>query len=125
MARRSAGKPKYLMTVTGQLFKHLGLQMYSGAIPAIAELVSNAYDAMARNVWITIPLDRALTSEDKIVVRDDGHGMSADDANSLYLAVGRNRRSAGEMTKPYNGLQPRRVQGRKGIGKLAAEGDSG
>jgi hypothetical protein len=42
MARKTAAKPKYLMTVTGQLFKHLGLQMYSGAIPAIAELVSNA-----------------------------------------------------------------------------------
>jgi hypothetical protein len=36
MARKTAAKPKYLMTVTGQLFKHLGLQMYSGAIPAIA-----------------------------------------------------------------------------------------
>jgi hypothetical protein len=77
---------------------------------------------MARNVWITIPLDSALEPGDKIVVRDDGHGMSGDDANSLYLAVGHNRRSAGEMTKPYNGLQPRRVQGRKGIGKLAGFG---
>jgi hypothetical protein len=36
------------MTVAGQLFKHFGLQMYSGAVPALAELISNAYDAMER-----------------------------------------------------------------------------
>ena len=28
---------EYKMTVAGQLFKHLGLQMYSGAVPAISE----------------------------------------------------------------------------------------
>ena len=49
-------KREYTMTLAGQLVKHLGLQMYSGAVPAIAELISNAYDAMARNVWITIRL---------------------------------------------------------------------
>jgi hypothetical protein len=113
------------MTVAGQLFKHLGLQMYSGAVPAIAELVSNAYDAMARNVWITIPLDRALNRGDEIIVKDDGHGMSADDANNLYLAVGRNRRVTGEMTQRFGGLPPRKVQGRKGIGKLAGFGIAG
>jgi hypothetical protein len=123
--RKAKNKPKYLMTVAGQLFKHLGLQMYSGAVPAIAELVSNAYDAMARNVWITVPLDQAITSDDEIIVRDDGHGMSAKDANSLYLAVGRNRRSDGDVTNPYNGLSARKVQGRKGIGKLAGFGIAG
>jgi hypothetical protein len=35
------------MHVSGALVKHLGLQMYTGAVPAIAELVSNAWDAMA------------------------------------------------------------------------------
>lgn len=117
--------PKYLMTVAGQLFKHLGLQMYAGAIPALSELISNAYDAMARNVWISIPLDQPITSDDKIIVKDDGHGMSATDANEFYLAVGLNRRASGEMTQPYNGLRPRKVQGRKGIGKLAGFGIAG
>jgi len=114
---------QYRMTVAGQLFKHLGLQMYSGAVAAISELVSNAYDAMARNVWITIPTGRPIQQTDEVKVEDDGHGMSFDECNSLYLAVGMNRRSNGsEWTKPYNGLKPRRVQGRKGIGKLAGFG---
>lgn len=118
-----SNKRQYKMTVAGQLFKHLGLQMYSGAVPAISELISNAYDAMARNVWITIPTGGALTHDDVIVVEDDGHGMNFDECNSLYLSVGRDRRShENEWTKEYNGLSSRKVQGRKGIGKLAGFG---
>lgn len=83
----------YKTTVAGQLFKHLGLQMYSGAVPAISELISNAYDAMAGNVWIEIPTGHPIQQADKIVVKDDGHGMNFDDCNSLYLTVGRDRRS--------------------------------
>lgn len=127
MARKQAKeKPRqrqYKMTVAGQLFKHLGLQMYSGAVPAICELISNAYDAMAKNVWITIPTGRPIQERDEIIVMDDGHGMSFEECNSLYLSVGINRRSAGsDWTNPYNGLKPRKVQGRKGIGKLAGFG---
>lgn len=113
----------YRMTVRGQLFKHLGLQMYSGAVPAITELISNAYDAMAQNVWVTLPLGRPITSRDRIIVRDDGHGMSFSECNRLYLAIGRDRRGGrAGLTKGYNGVKPRRVQGRKGIGKLAGFG---
>ncbi|MEA2898697.1 MAG: hypothetical protein QOJ84_4312 [Bradyrhizobium sp.] len=119
----AAKKPsKYVMTVAGQLFKHLGLQMYSGAVPALAELISNSYDAMAKNVWITLPVDRPLKPNDTVIVEDDGHGMSSADVSQLYLTVGRDRRSLGDFTKPYNGLLARKVQGRKGIGKLAGFG---
>lgn len=114
---------KYTMTVAGQLFRHLGLQMYSGAVPAIAELISNAYDAMARNVWIAIPTGRALQESDQIKVTDDGHGMTFGECNDQYLNVGRDRRGGQSgHTESYNDLEPRRVQGRKGIGKLAAFG---
>ncbi|HUW81460.1 MAG TPA: ATP-binding protein [Phycisphaerae bacterium] len=122
-AQEPSGKRQYKMTVAGQLFKHLGLQMYSGAVPAISELISNAYDAMAKNVWITIPTGRAIQQTDEIIVKDDGHGMSFKECNSLYLSVGYDRRAGGsEWTTPYNGLKPRKVQGRKGIGKLAGFG---
>jgi hypothetical protein len=118
-----SAKREYRMTVAGQLFKHLGLQMYSGAVPAISELISNAYDAMAKNVWITLPTGRPIQQPDEIIVKDDGHGMSFEECNSHYLSVGRNRRSGeSEWTKAYNGLKPRKVQGRKGIGKLAGFG---
>ncbi len=123
MKTQSGTTRHYKMTVAGQLFKHLGLQMYSGAVPAISELISNSYDAMARNVWITIPTERHITQEDKITVRDDGHGMNFEECHTLYLHVGRDRRSNQKSwTKPYNNLQARKVQGRKGIGKLAGFG---
>jgi hypothetical protein len=116
-------KRKYKLTLAGQLVKHLGLQMYSGAVSAIAELVSNAYDAMARNVWITIPLDVPLNdATNQIIVEDDGHGMTYEECNGLYLYVGYERRAKGEWTQPYNGLKARKVQGRKGIGKLSGFG---
>ena len=114
---------RYKMTVAGQFFRHLGLQMYSGAVPVISELISNAYDAMAKNVWVEIPIGRALRQTDKIIVKDDGHGMSFGECNSFYLNVGRDRRSGqGGWTKRYNGIGPRKVHGRKGIGKLAGFG---
>jgi len=119
----ASGGRDYKMTVAGQLFRHLGLQMYSGAVPAISELISNAYDAMAKNVWITLPTGRSIEPTDEIIVKDDGHGMTYNECNALYLTVGLDRRSnAVGWTKPYNGLKVRKVQGRKGIGKLAGFG---
>ncbi len=114
---------EYRVGVSGQLIKHLGLQMYSGAVPAIVELISNSYDAMAKNVWITIPVERPIKTNDQIVVKDDGHGMTYEECNNFYLQVGRDRRKGNfNKTKPYNGLNPRKIQGRKGIGKLAGFG---
>jgi Histidine kinase-, DNA gyrase B-, and HSP90-like ATPase len=116
----------YRMTIAGQLFKHLGLQMYSGAVPAISELISNSYDAMAKKVEVTIPFGRPISPDDQIVVKDNGFGMNLEDCNTQYLMVGRNRRGRGvEWTNEYNGVPPRKVQGRKGIGKLAGFGIAG
>jgi len=110
------------MQFAGTLVKHLGLQMYGGAVPAIAELVANSWDAEARNVWIDVPLDKPLDNETVIVVRDDGHGMSFDECNLEYLQVGRERRkTGGELSKGLKGAK-RRLMGRKGIGKLAGFG---
>lgn len=102
------------------MVKHLGLQMYSGAVPAIAELIANAWDAEAENVRVTIPLDEALDESSVIEVRDDGLGMTFEECDAKYLVLGRDRRavegarSAGEKRRP--------VMARKGIGKLAGFG---
>ena len=114
---------EYLMKVSGGLVRHLGLQMYSGAVPAIGELVSNAWDAMAQNVWIDIPLDKPITEDDEITVRDDGHGMTHEECNQEYLLIGRDRRrEEGDYSRPYKRMKRRRLQSRKGIGKLAGFG---
>ena len=105
------------MRYAGGIVRHLGLQMYAGAVPSIAELVANAWDADAANVTIKIPLGKSIACTSIGEVADDGRGMSFDDVNTLYLLVGRNRRRKGARTP-----QGRLVMGHKGIGKLAGFG---
>ena len=103
----------------GSLIEQLGAQLYPGTTATIAELISNAWDADAKNVWIEIPLDRAWGRGDQIVVTDDGSGMSYQDAETRYLMVGRKRRVELNLDLSDRG---RPLHGRKGIGKLAAFG---
>lgn len=101
------------MSFDPHTIEHLGIKMYSVLPNAIAELVANAYDAEAQNVHIK------LYDEDdnkKILVTDDGGGMSFDEINDKFLRIGRKRRNDDNGMSP-NGL--RKVTGRKGLGKLA------
>ena len=100
----------------GRLVEQLGAQMYPSATATVAELISNAWDADAENVWVEMPSGNWAGGE--IVVVDDGIGMGMHEAGEHYLVVGRNRRANGKQRT--NG--GRLVHGRKGIGKLAAFG---
>ena len=102
----------------GALVEQLGAQLYPSATATVAELISNAWDADARNVWVTIPLGHSWTTSDVIEVLDDGHGMTREEAQQQYLVVGRKRR----LQDGGNTHGGRPVHGRKGIGKLAAFG---
>jgi hypothetical protein len=99
--------------------------MYAGRpVPAIAELVSNSWDADAQSVKIRLPLDKPWNPNDErhvIEVADDGNGMAWDMIRDAYLDVGRDRREAEKTDKSPSG---RPLQGRKGIGKLAGFGIS-
>src|SRR3989344_5622313 len=122
MKKKSQQKP-LSMSFAGGLIKHLGLQMYSGPVPAIAELIANAWDAMAKDVKVKLPMNRPLKSSDEVVVEDDGHGMTYEECNDKYLVVGRDRRKAeGDLSQTYKGMARRRLMSRKGIGKLAGFG---
>lgn len=113
-------EPRQLtMRYAGGLVRHLGLQMYAGFVPAIAELVANAWDADASNVEIELPLGEAIPDEATVQVTDDGIGMTFDEVNDAYLVLGRDRRLVDGTAYTAEG---RRVMGRKGIGKLAGFG---
>lgn len=80
---------------------------------ALKELVDNAWDADAENVWIYLP--DPLT-KDPILVIDDGLGMTEKELKTGYLKIASDRRTRkGVRTLQYN----RKVKGRKGIGKFA------
>ena len=100
------------------LVEQLGAQLYPSATSTVAELISNAWDADAKNVWVTIPFGQSWTANGMIEVLDDGHGMTRQEAQHRYLIVGRKRRLEDGGFTPSGRL----VHGRKGSGKLAAFG---
>lgn len=112
-----------VLTFAGNVVKHLGVQMYAGRpVPAIAELISNAWDADATSVDVCLPLNDAWdpTGDDHFIeVSDNGNGMNWEMVRDAYLDVGRDRREAEKTDKSPGG---RRLQGRKGVGKLAGFG---
>lgn len=113
----ASGSRRLTMQYAGGLVKHLGLSMYRGAVPALAELIANAWDADATVVQLTIPFETGIQDQ-VIVVEDNGRGMSWDDVDSAYLLVGRDKRKAEGEKSPGGRL----LMGRKGLGKLAGFG---
>jgi Histidine kinase-, DNA gyrase B-, and HSP90-like ATPase len=112
-----------VLTFAGNIVKHLGVQMYAGRpVPAIAELISNSWDADANQVEVRLPLNEAwspASSTQFIQVSDNGNGMTWDMVRDAYLDVGRDRREAEKTDRSPGG---RLLQGRKGVGKLAGFG---
>jgi hypothetical protein len=103
----------------GSIVVQLGAQLYPSVTASVAELISNAWDADARNVWVTVPLEDAWHPDATIEVLDDGLGMTRRDAQFQYLVVGRERR---RIDRTDETPRHRKLHGRKGIGKLAAFG---
>jgi len=100
--------------VEGRLTQLLG-ENYVSVEHALKELVDNAWDADATNVFITLP--QALNeSESFISIADDGNGMSESAIANEYMRIARDRVSIkGDRTE----MKMRLVKGRKGIGKFA------
>ncbi len=101
--------------------KHLGLQMYSTLPSVIGELVANAWDANATEVYIGMPEDPIDQSVSEVTIQDNGLGMSDEDIREKYMIVGRDRRQSDGIDESPAPLK-RKVMGRKGIGKFSAFG---
>ncbi len=94
-----------------KVIEHLGVRMYSTLPPVLSELIANSYDADATEIKVELH----DTEEKRIVVSDNGMGMSVQDIQEKFLVIGRNRREHGEEVTPKG----RQVIGKKGIGKLS------
>lgn len=97
--------------------EHLGIKMYSQLPYALAELVANAYDAGASKA--VIKLYDIIPGEKKIIISDDGDGMSYKDVRDNFLVIGRKRRDSDLSRTNSKG---RKITGKKGLGKLALFG---
>jgi len=103
---------EYLLNVDPRILELLGPNLYTNIYYVLAELIANAYDADAQNVYI-------VASMDDIRVEDDGHGMSYVKGEvAHFLNVAGVSRTNEEESFSRSGQ--RRKMGRKGVGKLAA-----
>src|SRR5690606_16954105 len=93
--------------------EHLGVKMYSHIPPAIAELIANSYDACATKVEVELYND----PNKRIVIKDNGTGMSFHEINNYFIRIGRNRRKENQIS-----ICERKPTGKKGLGKLALFG---
>lgn len=102
-----------------RIIDQLGTDMYQSPVSAIAELISNAWDADAENVTITYPTENIASPDAEIVIKDNGVGMSFEELQDKYLNIGYNRRGANMQSFTKKG---RRIMGRKGLGKFSGFG---
>lgn len=100
----------YTFNISLSILNHLGRNLYRSFITVLGEAISNAWDADAQNVRITIDRDKNI-----LVIEDDGRGMSESDFQNKFLKIGYSKRKD-NVSKTTNG---RPFIGRKGIGKLA------
>ncbi|OYT43784.1 hypothetical protein B6U84_05560 [Candidatus Bathyarchaeota archaeon ex4484_40] len=122
--KRMNEPPHLEMKIDIRVLEHLGLKMYTSLPAVIAEYVANCWDAGATLVDITIP-EEPIDEEYAITIDDNGQGMTVEEVNRKFLVVGRRRREEeGTDVVLVNG-KPRKVIGRKGIGKLAGFGVAG
>lgn len=103
--------PRFSLTISLNVLEHLGINLYSNVPSVLSEIVANSWDADAETVQVD--WDRA---HGRIVIFDDGSGMTADEVNERFLKVGHRRRDVQPGPTPRFGRRP---MGRKGIGKLS------
>ena len=99
------------MGISLSVLENLGIGLYTNVPSVLSEIVANCWDADAELVEVEINPDAR-----RIVVIDDGTGMTRDEVIDRFLMVGYKKRDdEGFVTD-----MKRHVMGRKGIGKLSA-----
>lgn len=99
-------------------FRLLGRDLITDRITALFELVKNSYDANADNVTIQFLNVSTHNQNSKIIIADNGIGMSLKDIEDKWMVIGTNsKRKSLYSPEPYN----RRYVGEKGIGRFAVD----
>lgn len=86
----------------------LGRQQIAGIPTAINELFKNAHDAYAHNVEVDF-----YRSDQMLIIRDDGYGMTKEDFESRWLTLGTESKvgkDLPDMNVPTNGRSYRAVR---------------
>ena len=103
--------PTLPFTIDAELLRELGERLVGKPHIALAELVKNSYDADATEVTI-----KFLAHEDRIVIRDDGHGMTYKEFKNFWMRIGTIHKKEEAHSK-----KGRLMTGSKGVGRLAVQ----
>ncbi|HGS4861870.1 TPA: ATP-binding protein [Vibrio cholerae] len=104
---------EYSINIDPRILELLGPNLYTNIYYVLAELVANAYDANAKNVYI-------ISDNNSITVEDDGHGMSYEVGVKKFLNIAQESRTNEDESYVSGSSRKRKKMGRKGVGKLAA-----
>ena len=99
-------------TIDAALLEELGRRLIGKHYIALAELVKNSFDADATEVNIEFEPD-----SDRIVVSDNGHGMSENEFNQLWMRIGSTHKKKQRISRNFK----RVMTGSKGVGRLAVQ----
>lgn len=99
-------------------YRLLGRELITDRITALFELVKNCYDANAEVVTIDFVNINPLTVDSKIIISDNGVGMTFEDIRDKWMVIGTSsKRRNSKSPAPYN----RKVAGKKGVGRFAVD----
>lgn len=98
----------------------IGRELITNEFIAIFELVKNSFDAGAKTV--IIEFKNIYSSDSKIIISDDGHGMSAQDIQDKWLFVAYSEKVEGKRTGTYrDNFSDRVYAGAKGVGRFSCD----
>lgn len=99
-------------------FRLLGRELITDRITALFELVKNCYDANAEKVDITFEKLNPLSEQSRIIIEDNGLGMTFEDIRDKWMIIGTSSKRRKRVSPaPYNRI----VAGKKGVGRFAVD----
>ncbi|MDC5278232.1 ATP-binding protein, partial [Acinetobacter baumannii] len=104
----------YKIWPAGRHLSTIGKELIQNEAAAIIELVKNAYDADADEIYVDVNLDSSSKTVE-ITVADNGHGMDIDTFLNKWMVPSTDDKLLRKVSKNKN----RVMQGRKGIGRYA------
>lgn len=95
-------------SVEARLLRELGERLVRRSETALIELIKNSYDADAKQCQVA-------RHRDRLVVLDDGRGMTFDDFAKAWMRIG----TASKATVSRSPIYHREITGEKGIGRFS------
>ncbi len=100
--------------VSTRLKDLIGRDLITDNFVAVFELVKNSFDAHATEVHLSF-------EKDKLVIADNGKGMSRDDILTKWLFVGYSAKREGTEDAHYTPRSTRSFAGDKGVGRFSCD----